>query len=263
MTTRILFFVLFLISKSSCNCWGEDRVLAVLKPFSSKKSVYGSERVEQTLQRRGAFEFKEVSIKAALDQIAAQYQIDVFVDKKSLSDAGKDLEEKVTCQLRDASVYEVLKTVLDQFELTFIVEDSVVKVTTEEEARQIMSTRVFIVGDLVNGDYAVLMRAIEASTTGPWESESGEGGTMTPVFFADALVIRHDQKNLREIEGIMAVLRRLKGLEPVPSYAISPTDVQVLHADPASLERFSSTRSARRSADSPWHNPRVYKSGDR
>ena len=101
------------------------------------------------------------------------------------------------------------------------------------------------------------MVAIQETTSGKWEQIDGEGGTMSPVPNARSLAIRQTQRVHRQIEGLLAALRKAKRLQRIPSIAIDPDDIEVLRLEPP-VDRQNPSRARIPRATPSWQQPRVY-----
>ena len=71
------------------------------------------------------------------------------MDKQTLTDEGVALDQPVTLKLAGVSFRSVLKLFLEPVQLTYVIENEVMKITTATKAGEKLSTRVYPVGDLV------------------------------------------------------------------------------------------------------------------
>src|SRR6476620_1690104 len=75
----------------------------------------------------------------------------LFIDERSLADLGTDLKKPVSIQGRGVSARTVLRQALAAQGLTFVVKDETIQVVTVEKARGMLVTRVYYLGDVVQG----------------------------------------------------------------------------------------------------------------
>jgi hypothetical protein len=76
--------------------------------------------------------------------------INIWFDEKAISDDGSvSLDDPVTLKLSGVSFRTVLKLLLTPRQLTWLIEDQVLKITTQTESDAKLQTRVYPVGDLV------------------------------------------------------------------------------------------------------------------
>lgn len=83
-----------------------------------------------------------------ITELAATHQIPVWIDQETLKDEGISFEQQVTTQLKDMRIESALSHLFRPLELTWIVEDEVLKVTTVVRAAELLQTRVYDVRDL-------------------------------------------------------------------------------------------------------------------
>ena len=88
--------------------------------------------------------------------------INVQIDRKSLADAAVDLSAPVTISLRKPIPLEsALHLILGEFDLTFTIQDDVLKILNKEQADEILTTKVYAVSDLLDrGPRRTLRRCI-------------------------------------------------------------------------------------------------------
>lgn len=90
-------------------------------------------------------------LEEALQELSTVMDQNLFIDKKSLSDLGIDLQKPVTLQANGVSTRIVLRQLLAAQGLTFVVKDESIQVVTVEKARDMLVTRVYYLGDVVQG----------------------------------------------------------------------------------------------------------------
>jgi hypothetical protein len=94
------------------------------------------------------FRFEMNSLKDLKAAIESQYGIPVVFDTKALE--GFDLEEPtITENLPSIPLRSALRQILGEVDLTYIVKDDVLKITTREAAAETMILKAYPVGDLV------------------------------------------------------------------------------------------------------------------
>jgi hypothetical protein len=90
-------------------------------------------------------------LEEALQELSNAIDQNLFIDKKSLSDLGVDLQKGVTLQARGVSARTVLRQLLAAQGLTFVVKEESIQVVTVEKAQKMLVTRVYYLGDVVSG----------------------------------------------------------------------------------------------------------------
>src|SRR6185369_12394382 len=69
--------------------------------------------------------------------------------RATLTDEGVALDQPITLKLAGVTLRSVLKLLLEPVQLTYVIEDEVMKITTSAKAGEKLTTRVYPVGDLV------------------------------------------------------------------------------------------------------------------
>ncbi len=90
-------------------------------------------------------------LEEALQELSTAMNQNLFIDKKSLKDLEIDLQKGATLQANGVSTRTVLRQILAAQGLTFVVKDEAIQVVTVEKARDMLVTRVYYLGDVVQG----------------------------------------------------------------------------------------------------------------
>ena len=108
------------------------------------------EKVYKALNEDTTLEFVDTPLKDVIAFIADQHDITIVLTKK-IEDAGVQPDQPVTRNLKQISLRSALRLLLGDLNLTYMVKDEVLKITTIEDAQspENMSTKVYPVGDLV------------------------------------------------------------------------------------------------------------------
>ena len=153
--------------------------------------------------------FADTPLNKAVEELAALTKADIRLDFVGLQDVRVRDREPVTLSLTDRPLSTTLKVLLSDLSLTYLLRDGVLWLTSRLQASEFMKAAVYDVRDLCrNGEEAdALGEAILNQTSGPWQSNSGEGGD---VAFAQpgALVVRHTENVLNEVDNLLATYRK-------------------------------------------------------
>ena len=146
--------------------------------------------IELKLTKPLTVEFQAATLRDVIRKFADTAQMNIVVDDAALEAKGIDLD-KVTVTERimtPIALRHVLAIILSKARLMHVVENDVVRVTTEERAKGRLHTKVFSVMDLVTPipdfalpEHAVLSKALAKSTQPnmPWANQQGQGPTPT------------------------------------------------------------------------------------
>lgn len=180
--------------------------------------------ISEALDKRVRFDFRDVALKDALARFEASLKIDIRIDQQAFLVDGITDESTVTVRSSGATFRSALRAILNPLQLTWIIEDESLLVTTIERASLTLRAKTYNVTDLVGLDvgvekkprpfsmFGMLMNAIVDNTGAPhkgeWERNGGEG-TISPVRIGNSnlLVIRQTQAVHAEIDELLSNLR--------------------------------------------------------
>jgi hypothetical protein len=94
-------------------------------------------------------EFVETPLKDAVTFLQDAHGIPIVLNTKTLNDAGVNADAPVTKNLRGITLRSALRLLLKDLDLTYVVRDEVLQITTPDDAESQLITKVYPVGDLV------------------------------------------------------------------------------------------------------------------
>ncbi|HEV3145485.1 MAG TPA: DUF4974 domain-containing protein [Gemmataceae bacterium] len=128
--------------------WGEITKARKGEPLSEKEKA-----ILAALNKMVKPDFRNTKFEDALDTISQLTGVTIILDKKGLEDANITAETLVNFSLpREVTVRTVLRKLLKDNDLTYVIKDEVVYVTSTNEARRFMTTKAYYVGDLTAGN---------------------------------------------------------------------------------------------------------------
>ncbi len=107
------------------------------------------EKMRRSLSKPTTVEFLDLPLEDCLTFLKEYHGINIWLDKPTLADEGVALDQPVTLNLAGVTFRSVLKLLLEPLQLTYVIEDEVMKITTSAKAGEKLTTRVYPVGDLV------------------------------------------------------------------------------------------------------------------
>lgn len=105
--------------------------------------------IEAALRRPLTIDVREVSLEEALARIAKNTRLNIVIDNHALDDIGVDPSVLVTCSVRDTLLEHLLDQMLDCFDLSYIVQNDVLRVTSKLRANDYKPTRLYPIEDLI------------------------------------------------------------------------------------------------------------------
>ena len=114
-----------------------------------KKFSAAEERIFEALDAPTEIDFNEIPLTDVMTFIGEQHGITIIVDTDALEEEGLASDDPITRSLNGVSLRSALRIILKPLTLSYIIEDEVMKITTEIIADETLSTRVYPVGDLV------------------------------------------------------------------------------------------------------------------
>ena len=184
----------------------------------------GDQKVEAALERIVTLRCREVRLDALAAEIETRLGIPVRLATGDRPEERADPEMKVTIEVYGVPLVEALQEV---DHVGFVIHKGTLVVTSDIPCFNAALTRIYPVGKLQPLGMQRLMELIKSETSGPWDSD--EPGTGTIQALGDALVVRQDAKNHREIETLLDLLVRaeIKTDTELPKPAEAPRPAEV------------------------------------
>jgi len=114
-----------------------------------RKNSPAEDRILAALNETTELEFVDNPLVDALSFIGDLHNITILPKEAALAEDGIALDEPINLVLSGISLRSALRIMLQPLGLTYVIEDEVMKITTEIDAEEVMTTRVYPVGDLV------------------------------------------------------------------------------------------------------------------
>jgi hypothetical protein len=179
---RNLFASLLLVEEAHIPFPDEPPIVypdpAFWESLNERKEKYGSvdlaqaggaeQKIFRSLDDIATLEFIETPLVDVIEVLKDAHQIPIEIDAKALDDVGLSPDIPVTRNLKGVTLRSALRLMLREMDLTYVVRDEVLLITTPEEAESKLTTKVYPVADLV----------IPIMTTGinPFQGGGGLGG---------------------------------------------------------------------------------------
>jgi hypothetical protein len=183
-------------------------------------------KIEQALRgqlKSPGFHFADAPLEEVAAFVQETYGVPVQLDTPSLEEMGIDPHEPVTVSLHGISLRSALRFMLKQLGLTYMIENEVLVITTQEAAESHLVTCVYDVRGLVHRtrsglDFDSLIDTIVSCISSETWAENGGGESEIRPLNPGFLVVSQTAEVHEEIEGLLNTVRELKG-RPVAAAA--------------------------------------------
>jgi hypothetical protein len=199
-----------------CKCEGDTNLAAISK----------IERALSTPLSRSGLDFADTPLEEVINFLQDQYEIPMQIDSAALDEHGISVDEPVTISLRNVSLRSALRLMLKQLQLTAVVDNEVLVITTSEDADTRIKVCVYDVRDLIDGQAQIALSELTdviTSCVSPesWaESRRGSIRSYPP----NLLVIAQPQRVHEQIQGLLKRMRQMRQRPSAPAKA-APTPV--------------------------------------
>lgn len=106
-------------------------------------------RIRKALDEATDLDFVETPLGDAVLFLKDRHGIEIQLDVRALDEIGSSSDVPVTIQARGITLRSALRLLLKQLDLTYVVQDEVLLITTPEKAAAILVPHVYRVGDVV------------------------------------------------------------------------------------------------------------------
>jgi hypothetical protein len=164
--------------------------------------------LRQELQENVSVAFRDTPLETAVLQLAETAEIDIRLDLPALREARVREREPVTLSLTDRKLKTVLQAMLIDLDLTWILQDGVLWITSHTKADEFLKTAVYDVRDLCRDDAEsdALSEAITSQTEPEWWDHVGGPGTIE-FALPGTLVIHNTEKALGDVLDLLETYR--------------------------------------------------------
>ncbi|HLA86054.1 MAG TPA: hypothetical protein VJL29_14780 [Thermoguttaceae bacterium] len=194
-------------------------------PSPVSKQETAEDRIRWALEQKTTQNFTDAELGEVVAQLKRDHKIEIQLDKESLEELDLGTDTPVTCVVKDVSLRNALKLMLHPMELTFLIKDEVMLITTKAMAEEFLITKIYDVADLVSfrdekgkpwNDYDSLIDTISGAVRPDSWSDMGGTGTINGNTFSTAkvLVISQTDEIHGEIAQLLAMIREIAARTP-------------------------------------------------
>ena len=148
--------------------------------------------------------FIETPLSEAMQQIATSHNLPIVIDRRALEEIGLDADVGVTIDLRNVSLRSYLRLMLRDFDLTYLIKDEVLQITTREAADQNLVTMMYTLPKEFEGKSDLVVKALTTAVCPDcWDSL---GGPSTAVTLDHVLIISSTSDVQSQTQNFLAKL---------------------------------------------------------
>jgi hypothetical protein len=200
------------------------------------------EAIRKALDEKTEFAFVEMPLSDVVAFIAKRHKIQIVLDQKSLDDAGVGSDIPISRKLTNISLRSALRLTLRELDLTWVIDDEVLQITTVDEASNRLRPRVYDVTDLVvvdgQADYDTLIETLTTIIAPTTWDEVGGPGSIAPfplVAPAHALVVSQTAEIQERIAEFLADVRGLRAAHQEKARKLAAHEAPAPQADPNAI----------------------------
>jgi hypothetical protein len=106
-------------------------------------------KIVAALDDKTELEFVDQPLSDVVDFLKERHDIEIQLDNKALTDEGIGSDTPVTRNIKGITLRSALRLMLGEMDLTYVIRNEVLMITTKTEAENMLSTKVYPVADLV------------------------------------------------------------------------------------------------------------------
>jgi hypothetical protein len=198
-----------------------------------------TKKIEQALAgplHSSGLDYTDQPLQDVVNQLADEYGIPIHLDKIALEEAGIGTDSKVSVTLHNISLHSALKLMLRSLQLTWIIQDEVLTITTKENAEKDLDTCVYNVQGLVDDSDPKSVKALidvicSCVASDTWAINGGGQAEVRPLP-SGLLVVSQTPTIQEEVFTLLDKIRKMRksvplskvgprGYEPPPSQSPS------------------------------------------
>jgi hypothetical protein len=107
------------------------------------------QKILGALDETTELDFAEQSLSDVIEYLQTRHEIPIQLDNKALTDAGVGTDTPITRNVKGITLRSALKLLLSELDLTYVLQNEVLMITSKTEAENMLTTKVYPVADLV------------------------------------------------------------------------------------------------------------------
>ncbi|MCH7729214.1 MAG: sigma-70 family RNA polymerase sigma factor [Planctomycetes bacterium] len=186
------------------------RELQKYQAIDMKRQTPVTEKISAALDEDTQMDFIDVPLSDVIEFLSDLHAISIIIDSRALDEVGLGIDTPVTRNLQGISLQAGLRLLLRDLELSFLIQDEVLMITSEEVADSTMETRVYSLHLLTNHEPEEIAEVIKATIrpaswlAKPAEEKSvGQNSIPAVQALGGCVVVTHNQQAHSEINDLL------------------------------------------------------------
>ncbi|QDU54876.1 FecR family protein [Aeoliella mucimassa] len=166
------------------------------------------ETLREKLKQEVSVKFRDTPLEEAVAELATETEADIRLEASALEGLRIRLRQPVTITIDKRPLATVLQAMLLDLKLTYVIQDGVIWITSQEEAGRVLKTAVFDVRDLCrdNSEADALIEAIISQTSDVWVENGRQDADLRPAL-PGTLVVYATEPILDEVLHLLETYR--------------------------------------------------------
>ena len=185
---------------------------AVLSGNVQSRPASSDARVREALASPTRMEFTEMPLIDAVAYLKDFHNIEIQLDNRALEDAGVGSDTPVTRMLNGLPLDASLKLLLGEYDLTYLVRDGVLMITTQSEANNYLELKVYditkeVAEDAKAAEVGETLALLRQSTLVNPQQGPAAPDKFTVLPFRNLLIIRASQHDHEALDKLFAEMK--------------------------------------------------------
>lgn len=189
--------------------------------------------IQEALQSKVDFSFSKTPLAKVIDSLRDQHGVNIFLPAEVLDNEGLDPDHPVSIAMKGVTLKSALEMILKPLNLTYVVDNEVIKIMSPYDANRTYKVRIYPVADLCSSpeDYEILRDVIRKARLGEWKPDGinklgptitsygngvsaqnyvFEGGTISILPRSQSLVMSQNYDAHNAIVEFLSLLRQVR-----------------------------------------------------
>ncbi|HEY1785220.1 MAG TPA: DUF4974 domain-containing protein [Pirellulales bacterium] len=179
-------------------------------------------KIMRVLDGETKFEFNELPLCDVVADLKHRHDIEIQLDVKAMNDASIGIDTPVTRNLQGVTLRSALRSMLAALDLTYIIKDEVLLITTPDKASNELVLKIYPVGDLATPrdgalggeDFKPLVDAIKSTLAPTTWDEVGGPCHIAAIARTRSLIVSQTDEVHEQIAHLLAGLRQARDAQP-------------------------------------------------